>query len=256
MGIAVALYAFRNVIKDPNVGIKGIIKFLQDQKINLVELNNIFTTPSNLPNFGKQFLDAGLVPIQLTVDGNNFFQISERNRKAQFDFMKKWIDPAHDLGIPMVRANMGRAMGILKRNVTLGNLLATFRPILDYLESLGMKFVFENHGGKSSDVNFQLAVKAALPSPSFGYLLDTGNYHPKNLVYENIKKLGTSILGVHAKTYLFNASGDECTLDYGRIIQLLKEVGYRGHYNIEFEGHLPDFEGVMKSIQLLRKNGI
>ena len=253
MGIAVAMYALRNVLKDPKFGLEGIIKFLQEQKIDLVELNNSFTTPAELPKLGKRFLDAGLQPIQMTVDGNNFFQKSATGRKGQFDFMKQWIDPAHTLGIPVVRANMGRSLGFLARNVTVDNLLATFRPILEYVESLGMKFVFENHGGKSSDVNFQLTVKGALPSPNFGYLLDTGNYHPKDLVYENIKKLGSSILAVHAKTYMFDAEGKETTLDFARITQLLKEVGYHGHYNVEFEGHLPDLEGTTKTIQLLRK---
>ncbi len=253
MGIAVAIYAVRNVLKDTKIGVDGIIKFFQEQNINLVELNNSFVTPADLPNFAKRFVEAGITPIQLTVDGNNFFQKSASGRKSQFEFMKQWIDPAHGLGIPMVRANMGGPLGFLGRNMTIDNLLATFRPILEYIESLGMKFVFENHGRKSSDIDFQLKVKAALPSPNFGYLLDTGNYHPKDLVYENIMKLGTSILAVHAKTYMFDAEGNETTLDFARITQLLKEVGYRGHYNIEFEGHLPDIEGVTKTIQLLRK---
>ncbi len=75
-----------------------------------------------------------------------------------------------------------------------------------------------------------------------------------DLVYENIKKLATSILAVHAKTYAFDAEGNETTLDFARIMQLLKEVGYKGHYNVEFEGRgLSDFEGVTKTIQLLRK---
>ncbi len=254
MGIAVAIYAVRNVFKDPKIGVDGIIKFFHEQQINLVELNNSFTTPAELPLLAKRFVDEGITPIQLTVDGNNFFQKSTAGRKGQIEFMKQWIDPAHTLGIPVVRANMGGPMGFLGSNMTLDNLLATFHPILDFIESQGMKFVFENHGRKSSDVNFQLKVKAALPSPNFGYLLDTGNYNPKNLVYENIKKLGTSILAVHAKTYAFDEQGNETTLDFARITQLLKEVGYHGHYNVEFEGRgLPDFEGVTKTIQLLRK---
>lgn len=254
MGIAVAIYAVRNVFKDPKIGVDGIIKFFQEQNINLVELNNTFTKVNELPQLAKKFIDVGITPIQLTVDGNNFFQKTDAGRKGQFEFMKQWIDPAQSLGIPVLRANMGGPIGFLGRNMTLENLLATFRPILDYAESVGMKLVFENHGRKSSDVDFQLKVKGALPSPNFGYLLDTGNYNPKTLVYENIKKLGAAILAVHAKTYAFNTEGNETSLDFARIIQLLKEVGYKGHYNIEFEGRgLSDFEGVTKSIQLLRK---
>src|SRR5271157_1802280 len=255
MGIAVAIYALRNVFNDPAIGVPGIIDFLHKQDIDLVELNALYTQPDKFTEFAATFVDAGIRPIQVTVDGNNFFAKTESERKAQFAYMKQWIDPAHEVGIPIVRANMGHRTTLFRRNDTLPNLLETFRPILDYTESLDMNFVFENHGGRSSDVNFQLQVKKALPSPHFGYLLDFGNYKPKSLVYDNIKKLGSSILAVHAKAYFFDADGNETTLDVGRIIQNLREVGYQGDYNVEFEGQprLPDFEGTEKTIQLLRK---
>jgi len=253
MTISVATYALRNVLKDPSIGVNGIADFLIQQKITLVELNNCFTTPEGLHDFAKPFIERGIKPNQLTVDGNNFFVKGNANQKKQFEYMKKWLDAAKKEDIHLVRANMGHALGFFTKTDTIENLLATFKPILSYSESLGIKFVFENHGGKSSDINFQLKVKEAIPSPNFGYLLDTGNYKPKELIYENIEKLGKSILIVHAKMYNFDAEGNETKLDFQRIISLLKKVGYTGDYSVEFEGPLPDYEGVTKSIALLRK---
>jgi sugar phosphate isomerase/epimerase len=257
MGIGLATYAVRNELKKPEFGFKGMADWMVKHDIKLLELNNMFVKPETVAETVKIFTDRGVKPNQLTVDGNNFFQKSESGRANQMAFMKPWIDAAHSVGIPTIRANMGHALsgliGLFKKTDTLDNLVATFRPILEYTENLGINFVFENHGGKSSDVEFQLKVKAAFPSKRFGYLLDFGNYRPKPLVYENIPKLGKAILAVHAKTYNFDAEGNETTLDVGKIVSLLKQIGYSGDYNIEFEGPLPDLEGVEKTAALLRK---
>lgn len=253
MQIALATYSLRNRIRDTNFGMKGVVNFMVKSRIKFVEINNIFTNPAELPSLAKMFSDAGIQPIQLTVDGNNFFQKSEKGRKKQFEFMKAWIDAANNCGMKYIRANMGHPLGFLIKSDTVENLEATFRPILEYTEQFGINFVFENHGGKSSNVDFQLKVKEKFPSKHFGYLLDCGNYKPKESVYENIKKLGKSILIVHAKMYNFNEQGLETTLDYPRIIKLLKEIGYDGFYNIEYEGPLPDEEGVLKAKALLEK---
>jgi len=73
------------------------------------------------------------------------------------------------------------------------------------------------------------------------------------LIYENIKKLGKLIKIVHAKMYNFDENGFESTLDYNKIIQLLKEINYDGYLSIEFEGSLSPIEGIEKSVALLRK---
>ena len=97
-------------------------------------------------------------------------------------------------------------------------------------------------------------VKQNISSPNFGYLLDTGNYKPKELIYENILKLGKSIKVVHAKTYDFNDNGEEPTLNFEKIIENLKKIGYDGFYSVEFEGRSwGDLEGTQKTLELLRK---
>jgi hydroxypyruvate isomerase len=58
--------------------------------------------------------------------------------------------------------------------------------------------------------------------------------------------------GVSAKSYAFGPDGKETTIDYARILQIVKEAGYRGHIGIEYEGsELPEAEGVMATKKLL-----
>ncbi len=253
--LAVATYSVKSALKDDSIGLEGIIEFLHNNNVKHVEINNIFTKPEKLGQMVANFKESGITPFQLTIDGNNFFQKKESKQQKQFEFMKKWIDPAHEAGIKYVRANMGHRLGFLFPTDKLEYLVKTFRPIMDYIEEKNMIFVFENHGGKSSDVEFQLKVKHNISSKNFGYLLDTGNYKPKEEVYENILKLGKSIKVVHAKTYDFDENGEETTLDFGKIISNLQKVDYDGYYSVEFEGrNLGDIEGTKKTLKLLRKH--
>ena len=118
--------------------------------------------------------------------------------------MKPWIDAAHKNNMKYLRVNMGHSIGLF-RSDKLENLILTFKPILEYMESQGMTFVFENHGGKSSNIDFQLKVKERLPSKNFGYLLDCGNYRPKILFIHHPKLANQFWLSI--KMYNFDENG-------------------------------------------------
>lgn len=234
---------------------EGIASFLTSIGLNKVEINNKFTKPGKLPGDVQLFKNHGIDTILLTVDGNNFFMPDEEDREDQFSFMKPWLDAASTAGIPMVRSNMGHAFpGIYPEDdIALKDLVETFKPIQDYAEEKNIVYVFENHGGLSSDVDFQLKFKEHFPTEMVGFLLDTGNYKPKSQVYDNITKLCDSIKIVHAKTYDFDEHGEETQLNFKRIIAALQQVGFEGYYSIEFEGKLDPREGVKKTLALLKK---
>jgi sugar phosphate isomerase/epimerase len=252
--ISVACYSLRDEIK--TIGMDGMADFLNEIGVENVEINTIYTKAENLQEDVKAFEAKGIKTVLATLDGNNFFMPAdaEEDRKDQFDMLKPWLDAAAAAGIGVFRSNMGHPLGIFKnKKKMLQDIVDTFRPIQEYAESLGITYVFENHGGPSSDVDFQLKVKQAFPSDKMGFLLDTGNYDPKKLVYENIKKLGSSIKIVHAKTYEFDENGEETQLDFKRIIEGLKAVGFDGYYSIEFEGKGSNREGVKSAVALLQK---
>ncbi|HEY9041144.1 MAG TPA: hypothetical protein VIN66_03095, partial [Rheinheimera sp.] len=46
--------------------------------------------------------------------------------------------------------------------------------------------------------------------------------------------------GVSAKSYAFDASGAETSIDYQRMWQLIQASGYQGYIGIEYEGQNAD----------------
>jgi len=72
--------------------------------------------------------------------------------------------------------------------------------------------------------------------------------------------------GVHAKTHLFDANGNDLETDFYRMFKIIKKSGYRGWVSIEYEGglfkmynkdsrYLDDYPGVTATKALVEKAG-
>ena len=59
---------------------------------------------------------------------------------------------------------------------------------------------------------------------------------------------------VSAKSYDFDAAGNETTIDYPRMMKIVLDAGYRGYVGVEYEGsRLSEFEGIRATQHLLEK---
>jgi hypothetical protein len=62
--------------------------------------------------------------------------------------------------------------------------------------------------------------------------------------------------GVSAKTYDFDENGNETSMDFYRIMKIVKQGSYRGYVGIEYEGsNLSEEEGIMATKKLLQRVG-
>lgn len=72
--------------------------------------------------------------------------------------------------------------------------------------------------------------------------------------YKGMAELLPFAKGVSAKSYDFDAKGEQPLMDYKRLIGLVKAAGYKGYIGIEFEGNTqPEEEGIRKTEALLEK---
>ncbi len=74
--------------------------------------------------------------------------------------------------------------------------------------------------------------------------------------YKGTKELMPYAKGVSAKTNDFDDAGNETHSDYRRLLQIVKDAGYRGHIGIEYEGSvLSEYDGIVATKKLLEKVG-
>jgi len=60
--------------------------------------------------------------------------------------------------------------------------------------------------------------------------------------------------GVSAKSYDFNERGEETIIDYRRMMQIVRDAGYRGRVGVEYEGErLSEPDGIGATRALLER---
>jgi hypothetical protein len=59
---------------------------------------------------------------------------------------------------------------------------------------------------------------------------------------------------VSAKSHDFDVSGNETHTDYGKMLGIVLDSGYRGWIGVEYEGNnIGEFEGIIRTRDLLQK---
>lgn len=181
-----------------------------------------------------------------------------RKRVARF---KKEIAVAADLGVSVVvahpmnqakiaAANPGLAPGAAAR-LALDHNVAFFGSLADTLERSGVRIAIENmpgaeYGGASVDE--LLEILDALRAKPFGICLDTGHLNQAGGdIARFILKAGRRLIATHVHDCLrmpnldlhifplFSSYGGSW-IDWGRVRDSLREIGYRGTFNLETPG--------------------
>jgi sugar phosphate isomerase/epimerase len=164
----------------------------------------------------------------------------------------KWIEAAKYLGCDAIRVNVA---GAGTREAVRAAAVDGLSRLASFASLMQVNIVVENHGGYSSDGAWLAGVVGEVNMPNCGTLPDFGNFENHN-PYHGMKKLLPYAKGVSAKSYAFDAQGNETSIDYKRMIKLVKASGFRGYIGIEYEGTDPDErKGVWLTKQLLEKNG-
>lgn len=229
------------------------------------------TSPEAIHGLKRHAARRGVVPVSVSAH-HNFVQADPAAREVELDKLVRWIDVAHELGAPIVRAFGGR-WGTLTNfadfmaangeepaieGYTLDDAYAwtaeTFRTAAYYAGRKGVTLALENHWGLTGTADGTLRIFNDVASSWLQLVLDTGNFIHSADQYEEMRKMLPHLVLVHAKTYVGGSIyfGD-FTLDYDRIAGMLRDAGYTGYVSIELEGKAHPDEGIPESVRILRE---
>jgi sugar phosphate isomerase/epimerase len=190
--------------------------------------------------------------------------LDEKERLQAVDNHRKWLDAAKFLECRTVRVNLhGEGDPEMKKLASIDSL----SRLGELAGKLDLNIVVENHGGDSSKGFWLAAIIKEVGRYNVGTLPDFGNFcitHPWGTTqpecedqydrYKGIEELLPYAKGVSAKTYDFDANGEQPKMDYKRLIGLVKQSGFNGYIGIEYEGfNQPEDEGIKNTIKLLKK---
>lgn len=227
--------------------------------INIVEyVSPFFDKKETDATYLKQLVNIthneGIQNHLIMIDGEGQLgDLDEQARAKAVENHYKWVDAAKVLGCKTIRVNAagkGTAEEVKSAAVDgLGKLSA-------YGREHQINIIVENHGGYSSDGKWLSSVMKQVNNPFLGTLPDFGNFKVNAETeydkYQGVTELIPYAKGVSAKTYDFNAAGDETTIDYARMFKIINAAKWTGIVGIEYEGSkLSEEEGIKKTKELL-----
>jgi len=202
-----------------------------------------------LAEMNKRAKDAGVYQHLIMVDGEGRLGDPDAaKRKAAVENHHKWAEAAKTLGCAMIRVNAASTGSFEEQQKLAADGL---RQLTEFADTLGISVVVENHGGLSSNGQWLAGVMKLVGHPRCGTLPDFGNFYEYDR-YQGVADLMPFAKAVSAKSYDFDAKGDEAKIDYRRMMKIVKDAGYRGWVGIEYEGTtMPEHDGVMATKKLL-----
>lgn len=205
--------------------------------------------------------------VLIMVDGEGHLAtLNDEERAQTVENHKKWVDAAKYLGCHSIRVN---AHGEGSYEEVAEAAVKGLTALSTYAASQGINVLVENHGGYTSNGQWLAEVMTKVNMPNCGTLPDFGNFcmtegygsiNSKECedpydIYKGVTELMPFAKAVSAKSYDFDAEGNQPKIDYAKMLKIVKDAGYEGFIGVEYEGsNLSEIEGIQATKALLLKS--
>tara|TARA_B100000768_G_scaffold53455_1_gene51970 strand:+ start:116 stop:1024 length:909 start_codon:yes stop_codon:yes gene_type:complete len=211
--------------------------------------------------------DNDIKNLLIMVDGEGDLAAKNNSKREKaIENHIKWIEMAHELGCHSIRVNLN---GEKQKENWIEYSSKSLTKLCSIAKKDKINIIVENHGGLSSNAKLLAKVMKEVNLDNCGTLPDFGNFciekedtnnYFSNCINEYDKYLGMEELmpyakAVSAKSFDFNNNGEESTIDFKRIIDIVSSFEYKGYYGIEYEGlNLSEEKGILKTKKLLERH--
>jgi len=241
--------------------------------INAVEyVNSLYSKYAENSAFwndlNQRAKDHGVRNLLVMVDDEGELgNTNDKKRKKAVENHYKWVDAAKILECHSIRVN---GFGNGSKEETGNALVDGMGALGEYAAKAGINVVLENHGLYTSDGKWVVDVLTRIGKDNCGALPDFGNFCTARKwgstqdgtcpeVYDRylgVREMMPFAKGVSAKSYRFDENGQETTIEYGKMLQIVKEAGFTGYIGIEYEGsELSEPDGIVATKKLLITEG-
>lgn len=209
-----------------------------------------------LGDMKKRAADHGVTSLLIMCDGEGRLGDPDDAKRAQaVENHQKWLEAAKFLGCHSIRVNAASA-GEYDEQVKLA--ADGLARLSENATEFDLNVIVENHGGLSSNGAWLAKVMETVSMDNCGTLPDFGNFRVSGDDwydrYEGVTELMPFAKAVSAKSHDFNDDGDETKTDYTKMMQIVKDAGYRGYVGIEYEGgQLSEMDGIIATRKLLER---
>ena len=279
MHIAVSSWSFHRSLYGGKLHLPDVPLAVYECGIRYVELNDVFLAPpqpgrlarlfgsrpaqASAPDYGRTSLRrvhqgrlrSGARLACWTIE-TDLTSRTAGEQSAQRATIATAIEAARFLGSPILRLTLGGESG---DQSAVGRAVDLLRGVLPVAVASGMRLALENHGGLSSQAGVLEEVTGAFASidsagaPAIGVCLDLGHFAEGDRE-AGVARLAPLAIHVHAPARVFDAGGEETTIDYRSAMRALRAAGYGAAISIEYTGDDDPREGICKTKALIERH--
>ena len=234
----------------------------RDYGIDAVEYVNQFfidkaTDGAYLAEMKRRADDAGVRSLLIMCDSEgNLGDVDAAKRTEAVQNHYKWVDAARYLGCHSIRVNAESQAESYEEQMKLA--ADGLHRLAEYGEQRDINVIVENHGGLSSNARWLMDTIRMADHPRLGTLPDFGNFLVNAGTqewydrYRGVTEMMPRAKGVSAKSFDFDAAGNETQTDFRRMMKIVLAHDYHGYVGIEYEGDkLSEPAGIRATRELL-----
>ena len=241
-------------IAKAEMNMEKFIEFCAAQGLGATELTGYYfpkvITPEYLLSIRAMTHRLGL-SISGTAIGNDFCLVEGDARQKQLAECREWIDYASIMGAPAIRIFAGKVPSGDTEDAAIERCAAGINESLKYAATKGVFLALENHGGITATPEQMMKIIDKIEtSPWFGVNFDSGNFQTDD-PYRDLAKIAPYAVNAQIKASI-SVNGKKQPADYAKIVEILKNAGYRGFVALEYEEAESPFEAIPKILEQLR----
>jgi sugar phosphate isomerase/epimerase len=255
--LSLAAYSMRQYLdlKNPKMKLEEFIEKCVEWGCDGTELTEYYfqkpVTPEYVTKIKRAAIKAGL-PITCTPIGNVFTHPPGEARDRQIAAMKQWIDVSAELGSPAIRTFAGAVQKGSNEDEARKFCIECLNITLEHAAKRGVFLALENHGGIVATAEGMLSILNEIKHDWLGVNLDSGNFHTPD-PYGDLEKIAPYAVTCQLKCEITPKGGKKQDADYGRIVDIMRKVKYRGFITLEYEAAEEPLTGIPKHLEAIRK---
>lgn len=247
-------YSFNAPLRSGEMSVDDLLEAAAKFNFDAVDLTAYY-----IPEYPKVPSDKVLYEIKrkafllgLDISGTgvrNDFTIEDKTkRNEQFDYIEGWIRAATVLDAPVVRIFAGRENpeGYTWKEKS-SWVVEGIQRCCELGEKYGVLIALQNHNDFIFTAEQCLEIYHQIDSSWFGLMVDIGSLRQSN-PYEETKKLAPYAITWQIKENVYFNEKVERT-DFKKIIEIVKNSGYRGYLPVETLGEGDPHEKIKKMLQ-------
>ncbi len=220
---------------------------------------------SVLDRIGRASLDRGLTIACVSI--GNSYAGPAADLHQQIELTHRWIRAAARLDTPQVRVFAGTPPPG-DEQAAWSRCAAALRQSAAFGAELGIRVSLQNHNHRQLVRTGEdlLRMRHAVAHPNLGHVLDCGQYagspgasgYREDDARETFDYLAsidqTALYATHVRAKIYEVQdGRETSLDYDRIFQTLRGVGYNGWVSLVYEGQDDERASITAAVPVLRR---